>query len=343
MRYGKYAKKTHPELLESDHSFDTGVVPGREVMEAAAAAPLSCSGDVFAQLFGLKAGDSIDPNMAVSGRVLWAAVQWVRSGRPIMRLTDELRDMLLATEPPDEPLEGLPDIPFDGFYLTVSGGFEMWDNTSGFHQAEGLYVCRDRMMARAEDGEAAPREGLMVIGVGENKAGKKQEGLLRNDTLQYFAVIPGMRLDFWKSAIPGMKELLQIVVNLLLLWNSEGSIITMKGVRPELPKSPSKRKKLERRGYSAVKYMTLGVREGYLDHQKTKTDISGWDGPVHVAMVRGFFRKYWVMDPTTAQVLGESTNDKGTKLYCIRRFVAPHRALRRGEAPEKNIYQLKES
>lgn len=334
MKLKNFNKKTHPEILESDPKL-AGL--GRDVANRMAAMPLSCTGDVFRLILHANNEDMQDPNIAVSGRVLWANVQWVRSGRPILRLDDDLRDLLLKTEPPTEPLDVLPKIPFDGFYLVVDGGFQLYDQISGLHQVEGIYVCRDQMYKSHVDKTMC--EALLVIAVGEDKGGVK-DGLLRDDTLSYFGIIAGGDPEVYKHANLKIKETLQVVLNLLLLWNSEKSPVTMKTVEPPQPKSPGKRKKLERRGMSSVKYIRIGLERDYLRHDVNTDAVQGWDGPTHIAMIRGFFRRYWVVEKPETQVLGERLSATGRPLYLIRRFVAPHKALRRGEAPTPNMFEV---
>ncbi len=328
MKYTGKNKVSHPEFIEAEAG---------NIYEKLSKTGLSSSGEIGALLEDLKVAPEDESSFEVTMRVSWSVVQWVRSGRPLLKITPELRDMLLQTEPPEEALDVLPEIPFEGFYLLVEG-FTLWDTSSGRHQVEGIHVCKDKMRLKSTDVDG--REGLMIIAVGEDKGGGKK-GLLRNDTLQFFGIVPDKKLDFWKDNLEGMKETLQVVLNLLFLWNAEDSPITSKTVTPQAPKSPGKRKKLERRGYSLVKYVSLGLKKGYLDHGVSKDEVANWTGETHIAVVRGFFRRYSVSEPGEAQVLKKTETSSGKTLYQIRRFIKPHKALRRGAAPQPNTYEIK--
>ena len=331
-------KKTHPEIVETSDKL------GRKFSDFLAAEPILTSGEMLHLVNGLltdvapEVSRDLMKDKDVSGRVMWAHVQWVRSDRPILRLSDELRDLLLRTEIPQEPLDKMPEIPFDGFYLVVDGGYTIVDNVTGDHEIEGIYVCKDKMYRSKEDREVV--DGLQVLAVGEDKGGAPASGLMRNDTLTYFAIVDKVRLDLLYDSALSIQETLRVVLNLLLLWNSERSPIVTKSVTPPTPKSPGKKKRMERRGVSTAKYIRLELERGYLQKDVVRDAIEGWDGPTHIAMVRGFFRRYWVAEKPESQILGEKTSHTGKTLYLIRRFVAPHRALRRGEAPETNTYEV---
>lgn len=322
-------KKTHPELLE-----DAARAQGFRGGNLYADLPVQCSGDVYRMLSEMNASEG---DLNVSVRVTWGAVQWERSGRPILRMTDELRDVLIKTDVPDT-VDVLPDMPFDGMYLIVDGGFELFDKTSGMHRIEGIYVAKDRLRRSDKSNESV--EGILVMAIGEDKGGSKS-GMLRDDTIQYFGIIPNGNLRFREAEMVGFRETLRVVLNLLFLWNVEGSPVTMTSKTPSTPKSSAKKKKLDRRGFSTAKYIELGIKREFVSRDVERSQVANWDGPTHIAYVRGHFRKYWVSDPKGAQVLGEKDSESGKKMICIRRFIAPHRALRRGEDPGVNIYKLR--
>ena len=326
-------RMTHPELVDAS-------LGDQKVSNYLAQSEIKTSGELM-YVMGMEEL-KLDPEMApaheVTGRAMWAHVQWVRSERPILRLSDELRDVLLRTEIPREPLDKIPEVPFDGFFLVVDGGYTLRDAATGEHEIEGIYVCRDRVYKTKKREEIV--DGLQIVAVGEDKGGKVASGWMRNDTLTYFTIVGGVNLTELYDGSISVKETLQVVLNLLLLWNSERSPVVTKSVTPPTPKSPGKRKKLERRGLSVSKYIRLEIREGYLKTEVARDGVEGWDGPTHVALVRGFFRRYWVTEKPEAQILGEKISSTGKPMYLVRRFIAPHRALRRGAAPDQNTYEV---
>lgn len=322
-------KKTHPEILE-----DMAKIHGFRGENPYGNLPAKSSGDVYRMLSGM---DAEVGDINVSVRVTWGAIQWARSGKPILKMSDELRDVLLKTDVPDE-VDVLPNMPFDGMYLIVDGGFDLFDKKTGDHQIEGIYVAKDRMRRSADAVDGT--DGLLVMAVGEDKGGERA-GMLRDDTIQYFGILPNAKLKLQEDQLAGFQETLRVVLNLLFLWNVEGSPVTMKTVTPTTPKSPAKKKKLDRRGYSTAKYIELGIKKEFTSLDLNKDQVENWSGPTHISYVRGHFRKYWVTDPKDAQVIAERTSDAGKKLFCIRRFIAPHRALRRGEEPGVNIYKVR--
>lgn len=323
-------KKVHPEIIE-DEARAAGF---SRSLDDLAQLPWTCSGELREAMSELE-GKHRPVDLEVSCRVTWAGIQWARNGRPILKINEELRNILLMTEPPEEALDVLPNLPFEGFYIVVDG-FDLLNHETGNHQIEGIYVCRDKMRRSAASTEAV--DALLLCAIGEDKGGKSED-LLRNDTINYCGIVAGEKLHFLQDLVGG-KETIQVVLNLLFLWNSEGSPITTKTVIPAREKkSPKKLKKLARK-HSLSKYITLGLREGFITRNEVRADsVQGWSGPTHITMVRGFFRRYWVNDPKGAQVLQRKAAGEREQ-YLIRKFVAPHPALRRGEAPQPNVFEV---
>jgi len=348
-------KMTHPEILEQD-----ATKLGAPLVKIAQEKKFFCSAAVFLAMKSLKldydTGEITQDEsqigletMAAAARVTWSGIQWLRSGRPILRLNPELTETLLRTEVPTEPLDVLPELPFDGFYI-VTDKFELTDPNTGLHKGEGIYVCRD--LFRDEQGNATL--GISIIAIGEDKGGGRgsgrgkgrllSPGLMRNDAIHYYGISPGMNLRFIDEAdgASGLQETMSIVVNMLFLWNSEDSPLELREVTPRGPKSPKKIKRLERKQHSLRKYFSIGIKPAH-PRPPPQTLSEPFDGPQHPAWIRGFFRRYWVAEvPEGVQVIETKTTDKGKDLFCIRKFIPPMQAIRRGEAPEQNVYEVKE-
>jgi hypothetical protein len=311
-----YYSKTYPEMLDGE--FGGRGIPGAE--------EFYCSGQFLGMLENLpyEARD-----LQLTARMSWAYTQWLRSSRPIIRLDRELVDLLLQTDLPDE-LEELPPIPWDGFWVEVSG-FDLLDDETGIHEAEGVFVCKDFMRLKED---VATRDGFLLLAVGEDKRRSKDNGFFRDDTVHYVGIVANHPLRDYHR---GVGDVCRIVVNLLLLWSAQNSPLQVKKNTPIPPKSPKKLKRLARQGKSLEKYWQVTVDPAFQGHEKAEKP-ENWEGPTHLTTVRGHYRCYWVSDTEGAAALGTKTSSTGKTLSKVRRFIAPHRAWRQGEAPSRNVY-----
>lgn len=329
----KHYKRLHPEWLVQE-----GSLSGFDILE-----PLleKCqnSGHVGAVLaaFFQKGGmprEMVSPELQ---RLSWAALQWRRSGMPIYRMEDELQDMLINTEIPNE-LEVLPKMPFPCIYIACDK-FRVWNNQTGFHESEGVYIIQD-LVKRTKESKAG-EEGYLFIAVGKAKessktikdptTGKMLSGeQLRDDALAWGTVIPNANLDVIRNSTEGFDEGLRLGLNFLLLWNSTGRHLVQTTVVPTLPMG-KKLKRFERQGKSASPFYLVTLRDR-AEASRVKSEISNWSGPTHETLIAGFYRRHWLKDPEEAQVIGTKTNAKGTVLSCVWKYISPHVALRRGEA-----------
>jgi hypothetical protein len=320
--------KTYPEKLST--IFPGGKIPGSD--------RAVCSGS-FLRMMG-EAGifHSDKSDLELTARMSWAYTQWNRAERPILRIDEDLCQVLMDTDLPEE-LEVLPDVPWDGFYLVLPPIFDLIDDRTGAHKAEGLYLCKDLMR---QDKEATTVvEGFLVVAVGDDKRASPNS-LDRDDTIHYFGLVANKPIrEVIRGYGHGTVEASRIVLNLLLLWGSQNNPVTMSKMTPSQPKSPKKLKRLERRGKSLQKYFQLSLKEGFLSDAVDESEKKEWDGEMHVTLVRGHYSYYWVLDPEGAATLGERSSKTGKTLYKVRRFIAPHRAWRRGPDPARNIYSVK--
>ena len=330
---------THPESIETK----LGLLSWLSRTGAA------CSGDIRKALESGGHRGFNPPDLASTIRTSWSGVQWIRSGKPIFRLEDDLLRVLLKTKVPMDIVDYIPEMPFDGLYIALGEEtYSLQDPTTGLHKAEGIYVCRDliRSSFNASTGQkdqSGIAHGILVVAVGENK-GKSSHPLERDDTLQYFALIPKLPLKtLTEAASAGFKETLRVVMNLLLLMSSEKQAISRKEVIPKSPKSPKKIKRAQRRGNSFHKYYSLGLSDQIKQKIREKTkksSIKNWDGPTHVVVVVGHWHKYWVLNPGDRKVLGYKAKGKVT-YSLIRKWVYPYPAVRRGAGPRRNVYKVK--
>lgn len=324
-------RMTHPELMD-ELARREGIGGLRDMGEER----VTSSASVLEIM--LRAGMKFE-DVETSGRVSFAMMQWHHSGKPILHLSPELQQMLLATDLP-KSIEELPELSFDGFYLVVPGGFFLSDPVSGLHEIEGIYLCRDRWIRR--DGIGEIEDGILVCAIGEDKGNPDTaSGQVLNDSIHFFGLLSNEKLDrLTNHKKDGLEEVLRIVINLILLWDTEESPVTQKVVKPPEKKSPKKQKRMARRHISNLKYIELGVRPGYWN-RSVVGDVPAGEGPVHVTMVRGHFRTYWVCDAKEARVLDTRKSAKDVTTYKVRKFIKPHAAYRRGEALTSNNYEVR--
>jgi hypothetical protein len=322
----RYPKKSYPEKLED---LFKGPIPGSE--------DFSCSGS-FLHVFDTSQGWD-DKDLALTARLGWAFTQWMRADKPIIRLEQELIELLMNTSLPDE-LDELPPVPWDGFYVEVRG-FKLLDDSTGEHEAEGVFVCKDRM--HPSKGSSSVIDALLFVAVGEDKGEDKSKGeyLSRDDTIHYFSVIAGKPLrETMHTYGHGVVTACRIVMNLLLLLSSQNNPLQLTRNVPVPPKSPKKLKRIKGQGRSLEKYWDVTLSPEFRDHKEIdKKEVQSWDGPMHITTVRGHYSHYWVGDPGEGAVLAKKTSTTGKKLCKVRRFIAPFRAWRRGEAPKRNVYR----
>jgi hypothetical protein len=280
-------------------------------------------------------------------RVSWAYTQWMRSDKPIIRLSAQLQEFLLDIDLPDT-LDELPPMPWDGFWVSLHG-FLLQDEKGESYEVDGVYLAKDTMRMREKvqpDGsrktldEPEQEPGILVIGVSKGRTGVQSlDSYQRDDILHYFGIAPGspLREDTQQYGM-GTEEIARIAVNLLLLWSAQGNPMQLEERIPQKPKSPKKVKRLARRGKSVEKYWFVSLDPAYSTPTQSRPD-DGYDGPLHLTTVRGHYRTYWVRDTEGAAVLDTKKNATGKTLRKVRRFIYPHKAWRRGEAPERNVYE----
>ena len=330
----KHHKRLHPEWLVA-----SGSISGFEMLS-----PLleSCTssghvGQILTEVF-LQSGMDPAETMGSSPRLMWAAHQWSRSGMPIYRMEDELQSMLINTEIPNT-LEALPKMPFPCIYIACDN-FMVWNEETGMHTSEGVYIIQD-MVRRTED--AAPEPGYMFIAVGKAKetgrvvddpfTGKRLSAEeIRDDALAWGSVIPDVDLRVIKNSPKGFEEGIRLGLNFLLLWNATGGHLKQTRVTPTLPQG-KKLKRFQRQHKSAAPFYLITLRDR-AEAKRVKDEISNWTGPVHETLIAGFYRRHWLKSPGEAQVLGTKTNEKGTPLSCVWKYISPHLALRRGGVRE---------
>tara|TARA_R110002126_G_scaffold45447_1_gene128837 strand:- start:807 stop:1805 length:999 start_codon:yes stop_codon:yes gene_type:complete len=326
----RYPKKTYPEKMAD--TFKGEPIPGSD--------GFSCSGSFlhsFAKWEEFQGWSAED--LALSARLSWSFTQWLRADKPIIRLDRALLDVLMNTSLPDE-LDELPPVPWEGFYVEVEG-FKLLDDATGEHEAEGVFVCKDRM--HPSKGDDSVIDALLFMAVGEDKGPENKDSpMFRDDTIHYFGVIAGKPLrETMHTYGHGVVAACRVVMNLLLLLSSQNNPLLLTRNVPVPPKSPKKLKRVKRQGRSLEKYWDVTLSPDWHDHKEIdKREIQSWDGPMHITTVRGHYSHYWVTDPGEGAVLAKKASSAGKKLCKVRRFIAPFRAWRRGEAPKRNVYRL---
>jgi hypothetical protein len=290
--------------------------------------------DVIYKQMGLPTeGEHLD----VQKRLIWAGMQWVRSGMPIYRMEPELQDMLLNTELPDTLTE-LPHLPLPGLFLACDR-FKVWNNSTGMHQSEGVYIVED--LVRRRDEGAKPERGYMCISVGKSKdgtatknpiTGEWEKGeAIRDDALAWGAIIPNVDLKEIKGATQGFEDGVRLAMNFLLLWNATGRHLEHKKVSPRMPQG-KKLKRFQRQKKSSSPFFLVTLRDRK-EANRIRTEVSSWTGATHQVLISGFWRRQWLKKPDEGtQVVGKRTNTKGTELSCVWKYIGPHVSTRRGEA-----------
>ncbi len=295
--------------------------------------------------------------MSFFANVGYAWLCWAAAGERLLRPTPGVMDLMKRTTPFKE-LPFMPELPFDAFYVDfaeLDSGARLYHETSGWHAVEGVYVSRQY---DEEKGEL-----LRLCLVGEDKRPRKVQkdlrkvfNLFRDDVLVYIYLQAGSPLptstdrllacdaaeELKQEFLEEVTDAVSLVINLLMLFNSSDRPIVT-DVRTQVPKSHGKAVKLERQGYSSKSYLRLSVS---LDTKKRIADasseatkkVTGYDGPTHMALICGHFTRKWVLAPrTNDKVLDRMTRESGAQLHCVWRYVPPHRALRAGPEPKRNL------
>jgi len=274
--------------------------------------------------------------MRLQAILSWAMYQWETQGRVILRMDHDLATALLNTRMEDTPVETLPELPFDGFYIHCPNVFRVYNRQTGIHKGEGIYVFRDSILPYAGADKMVPALGFLAIGEDLSR----QSTLPGNDAVIYSFLIAGKCVDDpMLGGLEGIREAIHIAMNFLLLFNSEEALSIL-AVKPPVPKSPKKLKRIERRGLSTHKYfdVTLKNKKPWGERVDRQHQPQDWDGPWHVATVPGFFRRYWYKyPPEGVHVIATKTKDNAL-WFCTRKFIAPHEAWRRGQARDVNTY-----
>lgn len=302
------------------------------------------SGDVWQLLEVIRAA-----NVPVTGMqtkltsiVAWAINHWAKSGKPIFRLDPDLMQALINTEIPDEVLMELPNIPFDGFWIDAPDMFDVWNDVTEWHRSEGVLVARDRCVV-TDTGEQVDCLSISVVGHDKNNG----KSIDRDDAVIYGFLVPGkkpfeMETGGGKSDST-MHAAMKLALNLLFLRNSTQGI-ELTPVQPTWPKSPGKQKRLNRQGKSHQKYFLVNLKGQARPWGETHGNPNHFNGPSHETVVVGHFRRYWLYDPGEAQVLAKEPDMKDiTKTwYCVRKWIMPHKAWRKGMPPNPNTFKVKD-
>jgi hypothetical protein len=327
----KFYKRVHPEWVVEEP------LSGFQILAPLLTGALSSghTGAILQKIYE-RAGilDDAASALNVQKRLMWAGMQWSKSGMPIYRMEPELQDMLLNTELPDKLTE-LPHLPLPGIYLACDR-FKVWNNDTGMHDSEGVYVVED-LVCRSKGAKA--ERGYMCISVGKSKNGQRamnpltgkweQGEAVRDDALTWGAIVPDADLKGIKGATQGFEEGVRLAMNFLLLWNATGQHLEHKKVSPKLPQGKKlKRFKSQKKSSTPFFLVTLRDRE---EAKRIRTEVSGWTGETHRVLVSGHWRRQWLQLPDEGtQVVGEKVNEKGTKLSCVWKYIGPHPAVRRG-------------
>jgi hypothetical protein len=329
-------RKTHPEWMEETPLF--GMIS--RILRNENAFASGHVGAAVEKLTGTKFPYD-DADLKLTQLVHWAAYQWVESDRPIFRMSQELASALINTDLPAEELEELPNMPYNGIYIDAPEAFDVYNKHTGLHRGEGVLLCRDLVRLPEDEATEGPptlTPAIAVIVVGEDK-NAHQSKVIRDDALLYCFIVAGKPIigeafgDY-----EGIIEGLRLGLNMLFLWNSDANV-TGREVRPRTPKSPKKLKKLDRQGRSVRRYFYLDLKNAW--GRSRRQEATQWDGSTHEAVVCGHFRRYWVMPPVCdAQVL-KTKNDNGREMCCIRKFIKPFKAIRRGEKPTRNVREVR--
>jgi hypothetical protein len=241
---------------------------------------------------------------AMSVLLAFCAVEVDRT-RLLFDVQDEAALHLLDTRPP-EVMEHLPRVPGGACYLSLPALFDVHSGGQSL-PVDGMYLVEDHR----PDGRAI---ALLVTGApppGSN-----------DDTLQWCRLAPGIvmtwnRPDALRTSTSQQEETLnraaRVALNFLLYL--ENGFTTTTEVRPRIPKSPGKRKRLARR------------RVAMWPHRKLELSLppSGARGERARHWTSAYWNYYWVRDPGGAAVLDERVSEEtGAALKKVAKLVRGH-------------------
>ena len=279
---------------------------------------------------------------------LWVAMmyswwQWSEAGRVVLRLDEDLTRLLMSTPLPKGPIDPLPSLPWNGFYLVPAPLFSLTHKDTGAHLIEGTYISTDRSRV-SQTAEAGPT--IFTLSAGDDRL-KGADPARRDDCLQYAALHQGHPIRSGRDEFPGLEDALRVAVNFLLLWNS-ASRAELEMEKREEPSSPThlsakKRRRWDRQnvGRSTLPYFQLGLKCRAKSHRTGTTDSEA----THEVLLGRFWRDHWMLEenvPDGVQVVKTGrVSQTGKPMVAVNKLIEPHRAWRHGRSRELREMRVK--
>ena len=356
-------KMQHPEVIASDELWARVFGTLMRTYDEVGQEPRN-SGQiqqVLDAILGRIDGDTAYSSMA------YAVLKWMRRGRPIYYLEEQLARALADTELPFETFELPVWLPDDGMWVAVPPLFDVENVDTGMHRVEGFYLTLDsvavpldaegRPMLRPRDFNDGPPKSKVVeivagrhveldaitcVGVGEPRKHPGEPAMIRDDALVVFHLVPGMPLGDEAKALGGIAELTRMVTNLLYAMRRTTSV--ERELREcELPRKAARRRAgraerlLAQGGKTIAPYTVLRLSSRVRPPRVPSALLPGTELGArklqHPRLVPGHFHRYWVLDPRNEHVL-ETKPGVGGTLHLIEYLLAPY--VQGAGLPQKN-------
>ncbi len=265
--------------------------------------------------------------------ITFAVMQCGRANYPLWRVEPDLARALLETEPPGYTPPG--HLPFPGVYVQLPEGlYNVYNELTGLHRVTGLYLCEARFRRR-RPGQEADRDwvdGHLIVGTGHVLEIKPQ-GL--DDALVYTLVDERGPLGDPEKWAEGVADTWRVAQNLLYALRTRN--IEARAVKVPQPKSPKKRKRLERKGalrqYSVLQLTPKETKVNVLS--RMMQEASGRKSPrAHIR--RGHWRHYWTLEREEGFVAVRERENR-PPLYRVARWIQMTQ-VGDGEAPRPKTF-----
>lgn len=289
--------------------------------------------------------------------LLTSQVYTMRSGSPLFVLSQDATDALARTDIPDSLVNDTSFssvFPHLGYYIQVGKGYFLTDSRTGKHELEGIFCShspgppidlRDKLYRALINRKDERLYRLLLpmfldqpivydfcaCGVGECKGtiySPRSGSHDLNDTLASATILPGYTERIDQSLNKDQRLVMNIAAG--MNYALAGNYLQKKEVAAKRrPKSKAKQRKAAQRGevFDAYTYLSLSgpaaargrARTGRAEGSSKRRAPAG-------SVVRGHWRGYWVTKASLGDraALGTRFNEKGTKLYLVRKWVFPH-------------------